>query len=120
MANLRRILWHLLGGTRGGPLRIRILQAIRDRPRNANQLAADLGVDYKTVRHHIRVLLENRILSQVGEGYGVVFLPTADMEESWRDFDELERKINKTEAKNMKTKDNPSGNPDQSTGGPHE
>ncbi len=39
MVNLKRILWHLLGGTRGGPMRIRILQALLDRPYNTNQLA---------------------------------------------------------------------------------
>jgi DNA-binding transcriptional ArsR family regulator len=105
LANLRRLLWFLLGGTRGGPLRIRILQAVRERPRNANELATDLGVDYKTARHHLKVLVENRVLSPVGQGYGVVFLPTADMEASWVDFDELAAKIvAKDEAREMTRK----------------
>ena len=56
MANLRRVLWHLLGGTRGGPLRIRILQLLRDRPYNTNQVASLLTIDYKTAQHHLRVL----------------------------------------------------------------
>ncbi len=112
MANLRRILWHLLGGTRGGPLRIRILQAIRERPRNANQIAVDLDIDYKTARHHLKVLTENRVLSAVGEGYGIVFLPTSDMEESWEDFDQLATKIGNKEAKKMNKTTKPSDKTD--------
>ena len=53
----RSLLWYLLVGTRGGPNRIRILEELRQRPYNAHQLAEALGVDYRTVRHHL-VLLE--------------------------------------------------------------
>jgi DNA-binding transcriptional ArsR family regulator len=87
------VLWHLLGGTRGGPVRIRILLLLRDRPYNTNQLATLLRVDYKTVQHHLRVLVENRILSGTGDGYGAVFLLTKDMEESMAVFDEIARKV---------------------------
>ena len=93
MANLRRVLWHLLGGTRGGPLRIRILGELRERPYNTNQLTGLLGVDYKTVQHHLRVLVENRVLSSTGQAYGAVFLPTPDMEESWPEFETLVAKV---------------------------
>ena len=87
LANLKRVLWHLLGGTRGGPQRIRIVALLRDRPYNTNQLAELLGADYKTVQHHLRVLRENRIASPTGDGYGAVYLLTKDMEESLSDFD---------------------------------
>lgn len=93
MANLKRILWHLLGGTRGGPARIRLLSLLRDRPYNTNQLANVLRLDYKTVEHHLRVLVENRILSSTGDGYGAVFLLTKDMEESLADFDAIAQKV---------------------------
>ncbi len=49
-------LWYVLSGTRGGANRARILRALDERPRNANQLAEDLDLDYKTVRHHLEVL----------------------------------------------------------------
>ncbi len=93
MANLKRVLWHLLGGTRGGPLRIRILLLLRDRPYNTNQLAGLLDVDYKTVQHHLKVLTENRILSQRGSGYGDVFFFTPDMEESMADFEQVAARV---------------------------
>jgi predicted transcriptional regulator len=93
MANLRRILWHLLGGTRGGPQRIRILQTLRDRPYNTNQLATMLATDYKTMAHHLKVLEENRLISSTGDRYGTVFLLTKDMEESIPDFEHIAKKV---------------------------
>lgn len=89
MANLKRILWHLLGGTRGGPLRIRILQALVDRPYNTNQLAVVLGHDYKTIQHHLRVLVENRLLEPRGDGYGATYFPSPSFDESRAEFDAI-------------------------------
>lgn len=89
MAKLKRVLWYLLGGTRGGPLRIRILRLIRDRPYNTNQIAEILDIDYKTAQHHLKVLTENNVVSSTGQKYGAVFLPTPAMEESWELFDEI-------------------------------
>jgi DNA-binding transcriptional ArsR family regulator len=93
MANLRRVLWYLLGGTRGGPTRVRMLQLLRERPYNTNQIATAMGVDYKTAQHHLRVLTENRLVSPTGDGYGAVFLWTKDMEESTAEFDRIAAKL---------------------------
>ena len=93
MANLKRVLWHLLGGTRGGPTRIRIIMLLRDRPYNTNQISTMLKIDYKTAEHHLRVLRENRVVSPTGDGYGAVFLLTPDMEASMPDFDTIAAKI---------------------------
>ena len=53
---LKRILILYLTGTRGGPIRLEILMLIRKAPENTNILSKKLGLDYKTVQHHIRVL----------------------------------------------------------------
>ncbi|MEK6988099.1 MAG: winged helix-turn-helix domain-containing protein, partial [Candidatus Thermoplasmatota archaeon] len=53
-----RRLWYLIAGTRGGINRARILWSLRNRPHNANDLAEFLGLDYKTVRHHLDILRE--------------------------------------------------------------
>ena len=87
MARLKRLLWHLLGGTRGGPMRIRILQLLRERPLNTNQVTRALGIDYKTAEHHMRVLRENRLVVPSGEGYGTLFLLSPEFEESIDEFD---------------------------------
>jgi DNA-binding transcriptional ArsR family regulator len=87
LPKLKRVLWHLLGGTRGGPTRIRIIVLLRDRPLNTNQITRSLGIDYKTAEHHLRVLRENLIVSPSGDKYGAVFFLTKDMEESMSEFD---------------------------------
>ncbi|MFB6111662.1 MAG: ArsR/SmtB family transcription factor [Halobacteriaceae archaeon] len=77
------VLWYVLASTRGGPTRARILRAIGDRPRNANDLAETLGYDYTTIRHHLDVLEENAIVESIGEDYAVAYTPTDRCEAHW-------------------------------------
>lgn len=77
------VLWYVLTGTRGGKNRVRLLQALDERPRNANQLAEDLDLDYKTVRHHLDVLMENDVVQNSGDGYGTVYLPSEQVKNNW-------------------------------------
>jgi hypothetical protein len=66
----RSLMWYLLFGTRGGPNRRRILDELLRSPANAHQLAASLALDYRTVRHHLRILEKNGAISRpVGEAY---------------------------------------------------
>ncbi|MHB9288745.1 winged helix-turn-helix domain-containing protein [Halobacteriales archaeon Cl-PHB] len=74
------VLWYLLASSRGGPTRVRILRAVDERPRNPNQLADALGMDYTTIRHHLDVLVENNVLRATGDGYGAVYLPTDQLD----------------------------------------
>jgi DNA-binding transcriptional ArsR family regulator len=76
-------LWYVLTGTRGGTNRVRLLRALDERPRNANQLAEDLELDYKTVRHHLEVLEDNDVLQDSGDDYGAVYLPTDRARAHW-------------------------------------
>lgn len=78
----------VLSGTRGGPNRARILTAINDRPRNINQIAEHLDLHYKTVRHHLDVLVDNGAVRRHGEGHGVVYLPTDDVQHHWDEIAE--------------------------------
>ncbi|MFC4357741.1 ArsR/SmtB family transcription factor [Halobium salinum] len=73
---MEAVLWYVFTGTRGGPNRARILRAVEQRPRNTNQLADALDLDYKTVQHHLEVLLENDIVQNSGDEYGAVYLPS--------------------------------------------
>jgi len=88
------VLWQTLAGTRGGPNRARILCALEDRPRNANQLAEDLDLAYNTVRHHLDVLEENGIITSGDESYGTVYLPSDRARTHW---DTVERIISQVE-----------------------
>ncbi len=92
--HLRRLLWYLLGGTRGGPNRAEIIKTLQNRPCNANQLAETLRVDYKTIQHHIRILEENGLVSLANKGsYGAVLFLTSKMEEAIPILDEIWSRI---------------------------
>jgi len=86
---MEAVLWYVLAGTRGGPNRIRIVRAVDDRPRNANQLAEDLDLNYDTVRHHLDVLTDNDILKSSGDEYGAVYLPADSVDDHWDIVDEI-------------------------------
>ncbi|MFD1512750.1 ArsR/SmtB family transcription factor [Halomarina rubra] len=80
---MEAVLWYVLTGTRGGVNRVRILRALDDRPRNANQLAEDLGLNYDTIRHHLDVLADNGIVRSSGDDYGAIYLPTDRVRQHW-------------------------------------
>ncbi len=86
---MEAVLWYVLTGTRGGTNRARILRALDERPRNANQLAEDLGLDYKTVRHHLDVLVEHDVLADSGDEYGAIYLPTDRARHHWDVIEEI-------------------------------
>lgn len=91
---MEAVLWYVMTGTRGGENRVRILRAIDERPRNANKLAEELDLDYKTVRHHLDVLMDNDIVENSGDDYGAVYLPTEQARDHW---DTIERIIEHVE-----------------------
>ena len=66
-------LWWLITGSKGGENRARIILELKNRPYNANKLAEKLSLDYKTIRHHIDVLMENAIIKSTGEKYGALY-----------------------------------------------
>jgi DNA-binding transcriptional ArsR family regulator len=86
---MRKVLWWLIGGARGGRNRLRIIQALDDTPMNANQLSNALDLDYKTVRHHLDLLVENDVLETMGEGYGQTYFLTDRMANNLDVLDEI-------------------------------
>lgn len=95
--HLRRVLWYVLAGTRGGLMRIKIIEKIMERPYNANQIKEALGVDYKTVQHHLKVLVENKILTTSEEKkYGSVYFLSPLVEKNIHIIDEIRRKLGKS------------------------
>ncbi|HMA83441.1 MAG TPA: winged helix-turn-helix domain-containing protein [Candidatus Thermoplasmatota archaeon] len=95
MRGVTRLLWWLLSGTTGGFNRGRILQALFAQPRNANELANFLEIDYKTIRHHLKVLKKNNLVTTMGSGYGTMYFPSELLEENKEKFDEIWNKIGK-------------------------
>lgn len=93
--NAKRLLWYLFAGSRGGEKRIRIIDLLKDRPYNTNQLAAALGVDYKAVQHHITVLEKNNMVSKAGEKYGILYFVSNYLEANIDAFNEVKAAIEK-------------------------
>ena len=87
------LLGWLIAGTRGGVTRAKIIQTLNETPQNANQLANKLGMDYRTIRHHLKVLEKNRIITSSGEGYGTTYFLSPAMEENYGLFEEIVKKI---------------------------
>lgn len=89
----KRLLWFLFAGSRGGENRIRIIDLIKERPQNMNQLADAMGVDYKAVQHHILVLEKNNMVTKTGEKYGVLYFISNYLEANLQAFDEVKAAI---------------------------
>ena len=94
---MKRVLWYLIAGSRGGTNRARIIKALHDRPYNVNQLSLELDLDYKTIQHHIKVLLDHNILVDSSEEkkYGEMIFLSNRMEENYPIFLEILSKMKK-------------------------
>ncbi|MGH9989925.1 MAG: ArsR/SmtB family transcription factor [Nitrososphaera sp.] len=91
----KRLLWYLFAGSRGGENRIRIIDLIKEQPHNINQLAEALGIDYKSVQHHIGVLEKNNMVTKVGEKYRVIYFVSNYLEANIAAFNEVKAAIDK-------------------------
>ena len=92
----KRLLWFVFAASRGGLNRLKIISKLKEKPFNTNQLAKELGLDYKAIQHHIRVLEKNNMITKVGEKYGVIFFISTFLEVNIEAFEEIERKLDKS------------------------
>jgi len=99
---LKYLLGWLIAGTRGGVTRAKILETLRENPQNANQLANSLEMDYRTIRHHLKILQKNRIITSAGNGYGTTYFLSPEMEENYGIFEEIMNKLWKKQKRKEK------------------
>lgn len=86
----KRVLWYLIASSRGGANRAKIIDLVNSRPANANQIASELKLDYKTVLHHLKVLTENGlVITENRESYGATYFLTPLMEKNYQSFQEI-------------------------------
>jgi DNA-binding transcriptional ArsR family regulator len=90
---LKYLLGWLIAGTRGGPTRAKIIETLKENPQNANQLANQLKMDYRTIRHHLKVLEKNKIITSAGEGYGITYFLSPVMDENYALFEEILKRL---------------------------
>ena len=92
----KRLLWFVFAGSRGGLNRLKIISKLRENPFNTNQLAKEMGLDYKAIQHHIRVLEKNNMITKVGEKYNVIYFILTYLEVNMEAFEEIEGKLDKS------------------------
>jgi DNA-binding transcriptional ArsR family regulator len=94
----RKLLLYLFTSTRGGFTRLRIIVNLLEQPCNTHQLTKELGLDYKAVQHHMKVLEKNNMVSKIGEKYGAIFHLSTFLEMNLGALDEaidkLDRQMN--------------------------
>ena len=66
----KMMFWFLFASTRGAVTRIRIIKLLQNRPYNANQISKELSLDYKAVKHHLKILENNNLLGKFEANYG--------------------------------------------------
>jgi DNA-binding MarR family transcriptional regulator len=86
---MEKALWYLIAGTRGGENRARIIRYLLERPRNPNQLAEELELDYNTVKHHLDMLEEHDVVERSGDDYGALYFVTDRFEHYRETFEEI-------------------------------
>jgi DNA-binding transcriptional ArsR family regulator len=91
---LKRLLWFVLGGARGGENRAKMIHELSLRPLNLNQLAEKLGVDYRTVMHHAKVLRSNSLILIEGEKYGAMYFLSPRLQASLELFSQIVKDLN--------------------------
>jgi len=92
-----RLLWWLFAGSAGAATRATVLKAIREEPRNAQQLSQSLDLDYTTIRHHLKVLEQNHIVIAEGETYGRLYFLSDSMEAHWSALEAILEKARRRE-----------------------
>lgn len=85
----KNLLFFVFASSRGGENRVKIMTALKSSPRNTNQLANDLGLNYRAIQHHLDVLEKNNLITKVGEKYGTTYFPSTFFEANMETYDEI-------------------------------
>jgi PAS domain S-box-containing protein len=88
-----KLLTYLIEGTSGGKTRALILKHLAEKSYNANQLATTLNMDYKTIRHHLAVLIKYGIITRNHDGHSVLYFISNNIAESLKSFDDEKLKL---------------------------
>ncbi len=89
-----QLLWYLFAGTRGGLNRLRLVELIHERPYNAHQLSELTGLDYRTTRHHLGVLIRHHsLVNPAPDSYGSLYFLSGLVQAEWATVVEIKRHL---------------------------
>ena len=90
-------------GMSGRYTSLRIICAITEDPMNTLELSKKLDLDYKTIKHNIKVLEKNNLIVREGEGYGDLFFTSeiisSNLPTLYSVIRKVEAKLDKSEKK---------------------
>ena len=69
------------------------MSVLRKRPSNRNQLATELGIDYKGIQHHIKILEENNLVKKTGHQHSMAYYVSGLFMHNEIAFDEIRDKL---------------------------
>ena len=96
MSSFKQIMYWLLINSVGGMNRVKILAGLFEKPQNANELSKNLDIEYKTIRHHLHLLLENNFIEMAGRGYGKTYFISNKLMQHKEFFDEICNNVEKS------------------------
>lgn len=89
----KNLLWWIIGVTKGGVWRARIINALRDKPANANQLAGLLDLNYTTIRYHLDLLVKHGLVDKMERGGVTMYYLSEEMEKYCSEFIKICEKL---------------------------
>jgi len=89
----KMLFWVVFAGSRGAINRIKIISLLKNIPHNTNQLSTELGLDYKTIKHHMQNLEKNNMVAKFGMGHSDTFFVSEFLESNMSLFDEIGIKL---------------------------
>ena len=86
-------MWYVFAGSKGGKKRISIIELLRERPFNAYQLSKELTVDYRTILHHVKILVDNQFIQVEGKKYGEMYFITELFQSEIKTYEDIVKKL---------------------------
>lgn len=90
--DIRSLLWEVIINRKGGWTRAQIINALKEKPCNASQLARAMGYNHTTIEYHLRILEKNDLISSVRNDSGD-FSISSFLSRNYVIFDEVWKQI---------------------------
>lgn len=88
-----RELYSLIAIRSGGENTIRIIDEILIKPKNANQIANILNLDYKTVRYHLDIICNHEYATKVKFDSNYSYFPSDKLIKNLEEYNNIKKSI---------------------------
>ncbi len=90
------LFYWLFVGSKGSTNRVKIVKLLYENPYNAKNISDKLELNYKTVRHHLKLLEDYDIVATPpGVRYGLLYFLTEEMKENYKLFMKIQENRSK-------------------------